>query len=80
MSSDVALFVTNLRWLDLHEREDWPGITPHLFSSKDAQQNLKGRVRSVEWALYHLFELWDAHFTRDVSQNIHSQASLSQFD
>ncbi len=79
MPGDIALFVTNLRLLDLHEREDWPGITPHLFSGKDAQQTLNGRVRSVEWALYHLFEFWDAQFTRDVSQNLRS-SSTSQCD
>jgi hypothetical protein len=55
--SNVKLFVTNLRLLDLDLRRDWPGITVQTFSSKNADQ--KQRIGGVEWALYRLFELWD---------------------
>ncbi|KAF2877667.1 HAUS augmin-like complex subunit 6 N-terminus-domain-containing protein [Massariosphaeria phaeospora] len=55
--SDVKLFVTNLRLLDLDRRPDWPNITAQTFSSKTADQ--KQRIGGVEWALFSLFELWD---------------------
>ncbi|KAF2403504.1 hypothetical protein EJ06DRAFT_571733, partial [Trichodelitschia bisporula] len=59
------LFVTNLRLLDLDRKPDWPGITPRTFSTKDSQQNQKQRIRCVEWALFRLFEIWDADEARD---------------
>lgn len=65
--STIGLFVTNLRLLDLDKRSDWPGITVQTFSTRDAQQNQKNRLRCVEWALYRLFEIWDAEEARDVS-------------
>ncbi|KAF2684334.1 hypothetical protein K458DRAFT_302494 [Lentithecium fluviatile CBS 122367] len=55
--SDVKLFVTNLRLLDLDLRPDWPNITVQAFSSKNADQ--KQRMGAVEWGLFRLFELWD---------------------
>lgn len=60
--SSIKLFITNVRLLDLDLREDWPDITPATFSTKDQ----KKRIQSVEWALYHLFCLWDAEEARDV--------------
>jgi hypothetical protein len=69
--SNIALFLTNLRLLDLDLQEDWPGITALTFSSKDAQQNLKKRIQCVEWALYQLFSIWDPEETRDVSRIFH---------
>ncbi|ORY00669.1 HAUS augmin-like complex subunit 6 N-terminus-domain-containing protein [Clohesyomyces aquaticus] len=59
--SAIKLFVTNLRLLDLDRRADWPGITVHTFSSKNADQ--KQRIGGVEWALFRLFELWDPEET-----------------
>ncbi|KAF1995440.1 hypothetical protein P154DRAFT_566724 [Amniculicola lignicola CBS 123094] len=56
-TSDVKLFVTNLRLLDLDTRNDWPGITVHTLSSRTADQ--KQRIGGVEWALFRLFEIWD---------------------
>lgn len=60
--SNVALFLTNLRLLDLDLRDDWPEITAVTFSNKDQ----KKRIQSVEWALYQLFALWDPEETRQV--------------
>ncbi|KAL6711006.1 hypothetical protein ACN47E_006881 [Coniothyrium glycines] len=60
-ASDVRLFVTNLRLLDFDLRDDWPGITVHTFSGKNADQ--KQRISGSEWALFRLFELWDADET-----------------
>lgn len=60
--SSIALFVTNLRLLDLDLRDDWPDITPSTFSTRDQ----KKRIQSVEWALYHLFVLWDLEEASDV--------------
>ncbi|EPE31242.1 hypothetical protein GLAREA_12545 [Glarea lozoyensis ATCC 20868] len=57
--SNIALFLANLRLLDLDLREDWPEISAKTFSTKDAQQNQKRRIQSVEWSLYQLFALWD---------------------
>lgn len=64
--SHVALFITNLRLLDLDLRDDWPDITAVTFSTKDAQQNQKKRIQSVEWALFQLFAIWDPEETRNV--------------
>ncbi|KAL3428472.1 hypothetical protein PVAG01_01981 [Phlyctema vagabunda] len=60
--SHVSLFLTNLRLLDLDRRDDWPGITTSVLTSKDA----KKRIQCVEWGLYHLFALWDPEETRNV--------------
>lgn len=65
--SYISLFLTNLKLLDLDQRDDWPDITAVTFSTKDAQQNQKKRIQCVEWALYRLFEIWDpeeTHFVR----------------
>jgi hypothetical protein len=64
--SSIGLFITNLRLLDLDLRSDWPGITAATFSTKDAQQNQKNRVRCAEWALYQLFTLWDVEEAKNV--------------
>ncbi|KAF2188614.1 hypothetical protein K469DRAFT_660335 [Zopfia rhizophila CBS 207.26] len=64
--SDVKLFVTNLRLLDLDLRDDWPGITVQTFSSKNADQ--KQRIGGVEWALFRLFEIWNPEETSQKLQ------------
>ncbi|KAI9774539.1 MAG: hypothetical protein M1840_002787 [Geoglossum simile] len=66
--SHVSLFLTSLRLLDLDKYPDWPGIARHTFSTKDAQQSQKNRIRCVEWALYRLFEIWDSEGTRNKLQ------------
>jgi hypothetical protein len=71
--SNVALFLTNLRLLDLDLKDDWPRITVGTFSTKD--QNQKKRIQAVEWALYQLFALWDPDETRSVSWNTFLVAS-----
>jgi len=62
--SNIALFLTNLRLLDLDLQDDWPGITVATFSTKD--QNQKKRIQAVEWALYQLFAIWDPEETLNV--------------
>jgi hypothetical protein len=64
--SNISLFLTSLRLLDLDKHPEWPGISRHTFSPKDAQQSQKNRIRCVEWALYRLFEIWDGEWTRNV--------------
>ena len=64
--SNMALFLTNLRLLDLDLWDDWPDITALTFSTKDAQQNQKKRIQCVEWAIYRLFAIWDPEETRNV--------------
>ncbi|KAI1327109.1 hypothetical protein F5Y16DRAFT_203433 [Xylariaceae sp. FL0255] len=59
-TSNVVLFLTNLRLLDLDLEPDWPDITATTFSSKDAAGGQKKRIQCVEWALYQLFSMWDA--------------------
>ncbi|KAI9785314.1 MAG: hypothetical protein M1839_000331 [Geoglossum umbratile] len=66
--SNISLFLTGLRLLDLDKHPDWPSITRHTFSTKDAQQSQKNRIRCVEWALYRLFEIWDSEGTRNKLQ------------
>jgi hypothetical protein len=46
--SNVVTFVRCLRLLDLDLREDWPGVTEHLFSAKTLQHTLQQRVKCVE--------------------------------
>ena len=65
-SSNVSLFLTNLRLLDLDLEPDWPGISLTTFSAKDAGGGQKKRIQCVEWALYNLFLLWDP----DEAQNV----------
>ncbi|CAI6337469.1 unnamed protein product [Periconia digitata] len=62
--SDIKLFVTNLRLLDLDIRTDWPNITVQTFSSKNADQ--KQRIGASEWALFRLFEIWDPAETNQL--------------
>jgi len=65
--SNVSLFLTNLRLLDLDRQKDWPDITNETLSTKkDAQQNQKKRIQCVEWALYQLFAIWDPEETRNA--------------
>ncbi|KAH8204863.1 hypothetical protein TruAng_000902 [Truncatella angustata] len=64
-TSHVSLFLTNLRLLDLDQEADWPDISPATFSAKDAAGGLKNRIQCVEWALYHLFMLWDQEEARN---------------
>ncbi|KAK3208984.1 hypothetical protein GRF29_69g300524 [Pseudopithomyces chartarum] len=65
-TSDVTLFVTNLRLLDLDQRDDWPHVTVQTFSAKNADQ--KQRIGAVEWALFRLFEIWDPQETSQKLQ------------
>ncbi|KAH9908285.1 HAUS augmin-like complex subunit 6 N-terminus-domain-containing protein [Xylariomycetidae sp. FL2044] len=58
-TSNVSLFLTNLHLLDLDHKQDWPDISTATFSAKDAAGGQKRRIHCVEWALYHLFQLWD---------------------
>ncbi|KAK0118407.1 hypothetical protein ONS95_012696 [Cadophora gregata] len=66
--SNITLFLTNLRLLDLDLRPDWPDISALTFSTKDAQQNQKKRIQCVEWALFQLFALWEPEETRNKLQ------------
>ncbi|KAK4169907.1 HAUS augmin-like complex subunit 6 N-terminus-domain-containing protein [Cladorrhinum sp. PSN259] len=66
--SNLSLFLTNLRLLDFDLRPDWPDINALTFSTKDAAQGQKKRIQCVEWALYHLFALWDHEETRNKLQ------------
>ncbi|KAI5205014.1 hypothetical protein E4T39_03282 [Aureobasidium subglaciale] len=66
--SNISLFVSHLRLLNLDQRQDWPDITVRIFDTKDALQNQKKRVSCVEWSLYRLFEIWDRETTRDKLQ------------
>ncbi|KAH0284252.1 hypothetical protein KCU62_g8431, partial [Aureobasidium sp. EXF-3399] len=66
--SNISLFVSNLRLLNLDQRQDWPDITEQTFDTKDALQNQKKRVSCTEWSLYHLFGVWDKDTTREKLQ------------
>lgn len=65
-SSNISLFVSNLRLLDLDRRTDWPDITIKTFDTKDALHNQKKRISCIEWALFRLFEICDPETTKDV--------------
>ncbi|KAK4182748.1 HAUS augmin-like complex subunit 6 N-terminus-domain-containing protein [Podospora australis] len=66
--SNVSLFLTNLRLLNLDLHPDWPEINALTFSTKDLAQGQKKRIQCVEWALYHLFVLWDHDEARNKLQ------------
>lgn len=66
-TSNLALFLTNLRLLDLDCEPDWPDITAATFSARDAAGGQKKRIHAVEWALYQLFVIWDPSETQNVS-------------
>ncbi|RAL17681.1 uncharacterized protein BO97DRAFT_381249 [Aspergillus homomorphus CBS 101889] len=59
----LVVFVRNLRLLQLDTHRDWPNIT--LRTLADTSQNQRQRLKAVEWALYHLVNLWDPDTARD---------------
>lgn len=65
-TTNISLFLTNLRLLDLDQLPDWPDINALTFTNKDASQGQKKRIQSVEWALYQLFVLWNPEEARNV--------------
>lgn len=68
--SPLALFLTNLRLLDLDLLPDWPAISTETFVSSGAGvQGQKKRVHCVEWALFRLFSIWDPEETAGVCWN-----------
>ncbi|CAK7214404.1 hypothetical protein SBRCBS47491_002131 [Sporothrix bragantina] len=83
-ASNVAVFLTNLRLLDLDLLPDWPNISARTFSAKDvpstasSQNGQKRRIQSVEWALYHLFCLWDPDEARAKMQPLFPPADQVQ--
>lgn len=58
----LIVFLRNLRLLNFDLLPEWPEIDVQTFSSRDARPRLK----AVEWALYHLFRLWDPQETANV--------------
>ncbi|KAI1335812.1 HAUS augmin-like complex subunit 6 N-terminus-domain-containing protein [Xylariaceae sp. FL0016] len=87
-TSNLSLFLTNLRLLDLDQEPDWPEISPVTFSARDAAGGQKKRIQCVEWALYQLFLLWDHSETQnrirpfypplDQVQSINLRAALTR--
>ncbi|KAK3940274.1 HAUS augmin-like complex subunit 6 N-terminus-domain-containing protein [Diplogelasinospora grovesii] len=67
-ASNVALFLTNLRLLDLDLHPDWPDINALTFTNRDLAQGQKKRIQCVEWALYQLWTLWDPEEARNKLQ------------
>lgn len=64
-TSHLPLFLTNLRLLDLDRADDWPETTHLTFSTRDGAGGQKKRIQATEWALYHLFQLWDPDETQN---------------
>lgn len=69
-ASNISLFLTNLRLLNLDHLPDWPDINALTFTNKDVAQGQKKRIQSVEWALYQLFTLWDPDEAQDVRHDL----------
>ncbi|KKA19206.1 hypothetical protein T310_6817 [Rasamsonia emersonii CBS 393.64] len=61
--SPVTVFLRNLRLLQLDQQPDWPDLSARLFSG--GQQSQRQRIKGVEWALYHLFAIWDPEGTKN---------------
>ncbi|KAF9242194.1 hypothetical protein DTO006G1_6465 [Penicillium roqueforti] len=55
--SHLDVFIRSLKLLHLDQREDWPGIS--LPTLSPTPQNQRNRIRLIEWALYHLYAIWD---------------------
>ncbi|KAL8923038.1 MAG: hypothetical protein Q9208_004850 [Pyrenodesmia sp. 3 TL-2023] len=68
ITPSTSNFLTNLRLLHLDFQEDWPNVTTELFAAKNARANQKQRIQCVEWALYHLFQLWSPKETKNKLQ------------
>ncbi|KAL1297047.1 hypothetical protein AAFC00_004636 [Neodothiora populina] len=66
--STVALFLSNVRLLNLDKRPDWPDVTVKTFDTKDAAQNQKKRIACVEWILFRLFQIMDPAMTKEKLQ------------
>jgi hypothetical protein len=60
----VVVFLRNLSLLQLDELPDRPDLSTRIFAG--GQHTLRQRVKGVEWALYHLFVIWDPEGTRNV--------------
>lgn len=60
----VSLFVRNLRLLNLDLQPDWPDISVSSFGNNDAST----RIRCTEFALFHLFRLYDPTTTSEKLQ------------
>ncbi|KAJ9606662.1 hypothetical protein H2200_008670 [Cladophialophora chaetospira] len=56
--SNLSVFTHTLHLLDLDLLPDWPHISESTFSNSKSSLNLQARVKSTEWALYHLFRLY----------------------
>lgn len=70
----LSIFLTNLNLLDLDQHEDWPDIRAETFATGGSSaQGLKKRVQCVEWALFHLFALWDPEETKKVRQQLEDE-------
>lgn len=65
-ASNINLFLSNVRLLNLDKLPDWPIVDAKTFDTKDAAQNQRKRVSSVEWLLYRLFQILDPALTREV--------------
>ncbi|EMC93304.1 hypothetical protein BAUCODRAFT_45480, partial [Baudoinia panamericana UAMH 10762] len=61
----ISLFLTNLRLLNLDLLPEWPAITTNTLSSTG---DARSRIRSVEFALYQLFRLYEPALTADKLQ------------
>ncbi|KAE8154784.1 HAUS augmin-like complex subunit 6 N-terminus-domain-containing protein [Aspergillus avenaceus] len=59
----LAVFIRNLRLLQLDTHDDWPDISASSLSP--SSQNQRQRIKTIEWALYHLVVLWDPETARD---------------
>ncbi|OLN87365.1 hypothetical protein CCHL11_09292 [Colletotrichum chlorophyti] len=61
-TTNVCLFLTNLRLLDFPSYPDWPDFDAQTFAVQ------KKRIQCVEWTLYQLFVLWDPEEARNKLQ------------
>lgn len=65
--STASLWLRSCRLLDLDRLPDWPKVTERTFAAtEDARVKSKTRLRTAEWLLYRLYELWDPAETEMV--------------
>lgn len=81
-TSNVSMFLANLRLLEMDQLPDWPDITSQTFvygsaTTTAGAHGQKKRVQCVEWALVRLFELWDPDEAKTVSSPVAEETVTS---
>lgn len=56
--NSLSIFIHTLHLLDFDLISGWPNLAESTFSGAKSAVNVQARVKSTEWALYHLFRVY----------------------